>query len=94
MIHEATLNDQMFKRKKKTYPVNIIHFHYQSGYLLIGFTKEGAKRDFFFLLISQQVTHLQPILSAPLPHFIFDVAIATADCHIFQGQRTMSSHWC
>lgn len=52
MIHEAKLNDQMFKRKKKTYPVNIIHFHYQSGYLLIGFTKEGAKRDFFFINFS------------------------------------------
>ena len=40
----------------------------------------------------QQVTHPCPILTAPLPHLICDLAIATAERLTFQGQRTMSSH--
>ena len=135
-MHEETLNNQVFKKKKDilsislsftisldTWSLNVLRKKPKEMFSLLlllshvsrvwlcatpqtaahqappslGFSRQeywsGVQLPSpMFSLTFQQVTHPCPILTAPLPHLICDLAIATAECPTFQGQGTMSSH--
>lgn len=73
------------KKKKKDIPSISLSFTISLGTSSLNFLRKKPKE--MFSLTFQQVTHPCPILTAPLPHLICDLAIAIAECPTFQGRE-------